>query len=105
MPVTSLIKVDIRANLSWACVETKEGYWIGVCEPLKLTVEAETWAELMEDIGLTLDSMLQNLLISNELDKFLLDHGWEAVGQIPSPLDGPIRFDVPFIPAMMGLPA
>jgi|SRR6185369_609217 len=98
---TGLIKIDVRANLPWLCLETQDGYWVGVCEPLKLTVESQTWADLMQDIGLTLDSMLQDLLSSNELEKFLRDHGWEAAGPIPSALDGPIRFDVPFIPAMM----
>jgi hypothetical protein len=94
------LKISVRANLPWLCLETPEGYWIGVCEPLKLTVESETWADLMQDIGLTLDAMLQDLLSTNELEKFLREQGWEA-GEIPSKLDGPIRFDVPFTPAMM----
>jgi len=95
-----LIKIDVRANLPWMCLETQDGYWIAVCEPLKLTVESETWADLMHDIGLTLDAMLKDLLSTNELEKFLLEQGWEA-SEIPSTLDGPITFDVPFIPAMM----
>jgi hypothetical protein len=53
-------------------------YRLHVCDdvgdPLKLTVQADTWAELMEDIGHTLDAMLRDLFRSNELDKFLRDH-------------------------------
>jgi len=55
----------------------------------------------MEDIGLTLDAMLQDLLSSNELDNFLRDHGWTAINQIPGHPDRAIRFDVPFIPELM----
>jgi len=98
MPVPAVIR--IQANLPWACKQTDSGNWIGVCPPLKLTVESETWAELMEDIGLTLDAMLVDLLQTNELDAFLRNHGWQAVTPIPhSP--NHVRFDVPFIPEIM----
>lgn len=98
---TGRVRIDIQANLQWGCFQAKGGHWVAVCDPLNLTVQAATWAELMEDIGDTLDGMLQELLSSNELDKFLRDHGWQAVGPIPTQQDGAIRFDVPFIPAMM----
>jgi len=105
MSSTDLVRIDIKANLPWGCFRTKCGNWVGVCEPLNLTVQSETWAELMEDIGDTLDALLQDMLSTNELDKFLRDHGWEAVGQIPAESDGAVRFDIPFIPALMGSPA
>jgi len=58
----------------------------------------------MEDIGHTLDAMLRDLLRSNELDKFLRDHGWTAMGQIPAQLSKDVKFDVPFIPTMIRAP-
>ena len=72
-----------------------------MCEPLQLTVQSETWADLMEDIGHTLDALFKDLLRSNELNRFLRDRGWAPLGPVPS---GPedVRFDVPFFPAMMG---
>jgi hypothetical protein len=97
--------VRIHANLKWDVLPTKDGNWIGVCDPLKLTVQAETWAELMEDIGLTLNAVLIDLLKSNELERFLGDRGWRVVGGvIPQRSDRPedVRFDVPFVPTMMG---
>jgi predicted RNase H-like HicB family nuclease len=96
--------VHIQTNLPWGVFKAQGGNWIAVCEPLGLSVQSETWSELMEDIGETLNAMLQDLLSSNELEKFLRDHGWEAAGPIPRHPDGPVRFDVPFIPAMMGSP-
>lgn len=95
----TLIRVD--ANVPWKVLQAKGGNWVGVCESLKLTVQAETWAELMEDIGRTLDALLQDLFESNELDQFLKDRGWRLFRPIPSRPDG-VRFDVPFFPAMMG---
>lgn len=100
MPTVSLIRVD--AELNWQCVRATGGHWVGVCDPLRLTVQADTWAELMEDIGHTLDAMLRDLLSSNELDKFLRDHGWHVIGPIPAHPSMDIRFDVPFIPALVG---
>jgi hypothetical protein len=96
MSAIGLVRIEIKANLPWICVRAKGGNWVGVCEPLGLTVQAETWSDLMEDIGDTLDALLQDLLVSNELDQFLRDHGWEALGQIPAQPDDAIRFDVPF---------
>jgi predicted RNase H-like HicB family nuclease len=96
-----LTVVRIQANLQWRCFTGQGGHWIGVCEPLKLTVQGDTWAELMEDIGNTLDAMLKDLLQSNELEKFLRDHNWSLIGPIPVRPKA-VRFDVPFIPAMMG---
>jgi len=58
----------------------------------------------MEDVGLTLDAMMRDLLGHGELEKFLRDHNWQLVGSaIPAPVEAEgLRFDVPFIPAMVG---
>lgn len=95
------VRVELQANLQWAVLQGKGGNWVAVCDPLGLTVQGETWAELMEDIGHTLDALLKDLLSTNELNRFLTDHGWKLLAAIPNrPED--VRFDVPFIPAMMG---
>lgn len=95
----TLVRID--GNVQWNVFPAKNGAWIGVCDPLKLTVQSETWAELMEDIGQTLNAIMSDLLASNELPKFLQDRGWRVVGAIPSRPEE-VRFDVPFFPAMMG---
>ena len=51
------------------------GLWVAVCEPLKLTVSADTWNQLMEDIGTTMDLVFADLLEAGELDEFLARHG------------------------------
>ena len=87
--------VHINANLQWKCIRTKEGNYIGVCDPLRITLQADTFAELTEEINISLDALLKDLLSEGELEKFLRDQGWSAVGPIPvRPAN--IRFDVPF---------
>lgn len=88
--------IRVNANIQWKVSQGKGGNWIGVCEPLKLTVQSETWSELMEDIGLTLNDVMGDLLVSNELPQFLREQGWQLVGgRIPESKDA-VRFDVPF---------
>ena len=99
--VVTNVRVELQANLQWAVLQGKGGNWVAVCDPLGLTVQGETWAELMEDIGHTLDALLKDLLSTNELNRFLSDHGWKLLAAIPNPPED-VRFDVPFIPAMMG---
>jgi predicted RNase H-like HicB family nuclease len=104
MPTVTLIRINVQAKLTWKCFRSNGGHWVGVCDPLRLTVQADSWTDLMENIGDTLDAMLKDLLRSNELDKFLRDHGWTAMGQIPARPGKDVRFDVPFIPSMTGSP-
>jgi hypothetical protein len=93
--------VRIEGNLHWGCLRTQSGEWVAVCDPLKLTLQSDTFANLMEDISLTINDVFRDLLASNELDRFLQDRGWHAVNAIPrDPVN--VRFDMPFFPAMMG---
>lgn len=92
--------MHIEAEIPWRIDRADSELWVGICDPLGLTVESETWAELMEDIALTLDAMLNDLLSSNELDPFLRERGWTAHGPTRDSAES-VRFDVPFIPALV----
>jgi len=92
--------VRVKAHVPWQVRPVGDMY-IGVCEPLHLTVEGDTWSNLMESIGDTLDAVMGELMKSNELPQFLQSHGWALITPLPAkPQD--VRFDVPFIPAMVG---
>ena len=93
--------VRIEGNLQWKYLRAKTGEWVAVCDAMRLTVEANTFSELMEDINLTLDAVFRDLLTSHELDRFLNEHGWKAVGMIPQDPNN-VKFDMPFFTAMMG---
>ena len=87
--------VRINGNVPWNVLQGKGGNWVAICEPLKLTLQAETFSELAEEIAITLNATLTDLMASNELPKFLQDHGWQLVGPMPS-VPQEVRFDVPF---------
>lgn len=87
--------VKVEGNVLWKVRQAQGGNWIAICDPLRLTLQSETYADLMEDIGLALDAMLRDLLESNDLERFLRDQGWKVAGAIPA-RQAEVRFDVPF---------
>src|SRR2546428_230673 len=99
MMTATVVRID--GNLEWQCRRTESGDWIAVCDAVKLTLQSDTFANLMEDIALTLDDVFKDLLASNELERFLRDHGWTVAGSIPRDPDN-VKFDIPFFTAMMG---
>jgi hypothetical protein len=98
---THVVRID--ANLQWKSLRGRGGNWVAVCDPLRITLQAETWGDLMEEISNALDALMQDLLSSNELDQFMKEQGWTVQGQMPvgKPRQN-IRFDVPFFLAMQG---
>jgi len=100
MRVKSPVVVRVDGRVKWKILKAKGNNWVAICDPLKLTLQADTWANLMEDIAFALDAMLKELLSSNELDRFMRDHRWKLIGQIPRH-QADVRFDLPFIPAMI----
>lgn len=100
MATAKRIIVRIDARVGWKVGKCKEGHWLAVCDALKLTLQAETWANLMEDMALTLDAMLKDLLSTNDLNRFMQEHGWKMVGSIPKhKRQEDISFDIPFLPS------
>ena len=87
--------IQIQANLNWRYTRARGGNYVAICDPLKLTLQAETFSDLIEDIGISLDALLKDLLSENELDRFLREHGWTALNPIPARPKN-VRFDVPF---------
>jgi predicted RNase H-like HicB family nuclease len=95
-----IIRVQVQGNVQWQ-VRPAGNSWIGVCEPLQLTVQGDTYGDLMATISETLDAVLTDLMKSNELPRFLQSHGWALATPLPEKTKN-VKFDVPFIPAMMG---
>jgi hypothetical protein len=87
--------INIEGNLEWSyAVHRKTGHWIGVCEPLKLTVTADNPQEFWESIREGMDSFFRELLSTGDLEQFLRDHGWRAITPIPARHRN-LYFDVP----------
>jgi hypothetical protein len=100
MATKSHTVVRIDGQVQCNILQAKGGNWVAVCDALKLTVQSDTWANLMEDIAFTLDAILKDLLSSNEFDQFMRERGWKLIGRIPR-RQADMRFDLPIIPAMM----
>ena len=90
--------LSIEGRVEWKYFrDVASGYWIAVCEPLKQTVSAQTWAELNESIAETLDLLIRELTEKNELESFLRTHGWTIASQQEVPRSARnVRFDVPW---------
>lgn len=89
-------KVIIHTNVEWRARRGATGKrWIGVCEALNLSMEADTLDELHGLIPETIHLLMTDLLEDNELDRYLRDKGWQAVG-IPTQPEGDIEFEVPW---------
>jgi predicted RNase H-like HicB family nuclease len=88
--------VHINANLHWIVVQDRtSGYWIGVCELLKISLQGKTLAELIEIIEESLNALFLDLVERKELELFLKQHKWTVEGEIPVRLER-ARFDVPY---------
>ena len=94
-PTTTIVRIE--GMVECKTHRARGGNWIAICDPLKITLQADSWANLMEDIALTLDAILKDLLGNNELPKFMKDHGWKLLGSIPKRREN-MRFDLPFYP-------
>ena len=87
--------VEIQAKLQWQYYRDESSKrWIAVCDPLKVTIEADTHAELIENIEDGLNLLFRSLLRDNELEQFLRMRGWSIDAELPS-MNEEVRFDVP----------
>lgn len=64
----------IRQMATWQIQRTENNLYVGVCDPLRLTVQADTWNELQELIEETMEVLIEDLHESDELDQFLVEH-------------------------------
>jgi hypothetical protein len=94
--------VHMEGRIMWKIGRSKEGNWIAICDALKLTLQAETTAELMEDIALALDALIKELLSTGDLNRFMREQGWKMISPLPKTkrLED-IYFDVPFSSTLM----
>jgi hypothetical protein len=97
--------VKLEATVQWMTRQsTTSTRWIGVCEPMRLSMEAESLDELHGVINETMQLLLTDLLRDNELDAFLRDQGWTAQNLPESASEDDVRFDVPWEMITQGTP-
>ena len=90
------VTVRIEGNIQWRWRIANGGNYVAVCDPLKITLQAKNWSELVEDMTIALDALVSDLIESHEWEAFMRQHGWRVIGTVPSPPVRGVRFDVPF---------
>jgi hypothetical protein len=93
------IRFSYKSGIPWkAFRDEATGEWIGVCDALGVTTHGDDWAELMSVSKEIQQTLFSNLLRSGELNRFLLQHGWIPIDEIPpQPSDEELNFDLPNI--------
>lgn len=95
-----IVSVELGAKISWrVCRDRASGWWVGACDPLRLTAEGETFADLMTDIHLVMQDFFRHLLQEGDLDGCLRELGWKHAHRVSVPpgVDAKhARFDIPF---------
>ena len=67
----------LKGEVTWYCEhDTTCGKWVGICDDLSLTVQADTQRELHSSIWEAMDELFKMLVEEGELKNFLVEHGW-----------------------------
>jgi hypothetical protein len=91
-------KIQIDANLEWHLERTQRGRLLVNCEPLGLTLEADSQEEALSLISEVLHFFFLDHLAEGTLQRFLMNKGWSVTTPLPQhyePGDA-VTFDVPF---------
>lgn len=90
------VLVRIEGNVPWMWRKGSGGNYVAICEPLKITLQARSYSELMEDISSSLDALLKELMETQDFERFMQDQGWHLSAPMPARPQQDMRFDVPF---------
>lgn len=91
-----VIKFEIKAQLAWRVFQSASDNWIGICDPLKITMEGATFQELTERINEALQLLMADLFETGELEDFLRRQGWRPMIDLSKVDPANATFDVPF---------
>ncbi|MEK7684309.1 MAG: hypothetical protein AAB466_02675 [Verrucomicrobiota bacterium] len=89
--------VSLEGQLTWKyCHDPKTHKWVAICEPFRITVQANSFPELRESMSESIDAMLTELWSTGDLERFLEEHGWASMTPLPEKSRrSRLSFDVP----------
>lgn len=91
--------IAIQARLQWNITITRAGNFLGVCDPIGLSLEGGSEDELRSVIEESLHWFFLTHLEDGTLNAFLASKGWTFTGPMPTKNEidegGAVRFDVP----------
>lgn len=96
MTITNELVVKIQADIQWTVIQTPSNHYVGICDPMNLSIQADSLDELRSVINETLQLTFEDLLLDHELDAYLHDHGWSASHLPSGDISAEVRFEVPW---------
>ena len=90
--------IHIKGHIVWKVYRDHASrYWIGVCDPLKISLQGKSLGELAETIEESLNALFHDLVRTNELDMFLRSQGWKLEEKLPPQRERQkARFELPY---------
>lgn len=86
--------IRLNANLAWRAEKgAQSNHWIGFCDALGISTEADSLDELHSLIPEAIHLLMVDIVEDGELDEFLRDKGWTASHD---EIDGDFEVDVPW---------
>lgn len=80
--MSKIVQIEIQINLQWRAVPgVKKGVWVGVCDALDLSIEADSLDELHSIIPESMHTLLVDLVQDNEFEAYLRERGWVSSAQ------------------------
>jgi len=89
-----IVQIQVNGQVQWQVGRSSAGRWIGVCQPLGLTMEGDSLDDLFNNINESVQLLMEDLVETGEFDSFLRHRGWQAVPN-GSQQQGPVEFQVP----------
>jgi hypothetical protein len=92
----TLVHQKGQAKVQWRTTKsTASKRFVGVCDPMNLSIEANSLDELYSMIPETIHLLMRDLLDDNEIEPFLREIGWQFPGELPKATED-VRIQVPW---------
>jgi predicted RNase H-like HicB family nuclease len=75
--------IRVEADVAFRVFQGPSGAYVAVCEPLGITLGGDTWSEMLDTIQDGVKLLLEDLVESGDLDRFLRTRGWHLRGELP----------------------
>ena len=97
--------IRIKGSVSWNVAGPLEsGHFVGICDALGLSLQTNTWKDMMEEIGDVQVALFQDLLQTGELHSFLADRGLTIINK-DDDINENALFDLRYFPQQVDTPA
>ncbi|HVO19763.1 MAG TPA: hypothetical protein VMU15_10935 [Anaeromyxobacter sp.] len=81
--------------MNWRAFRGRDsGNWVAISDALKLTVQGDSWDDLMNACTEAVQLVLLDVFEDGDFEQFLRSRGWMLLSQLPA-RGQPVKFDIP----------